>query len=172
MYIKLFLCVFVNRPEDSSTQETDFEPPELLILPPPDLYADLTVEWPTKKVRTNHLDSSVSINVFMPCWHVVFVLVTAERAAGGAGFVCGFILWTVTPTSSSWLQPHFPCDLIYGSEWWFYKNEQHTSSTAGNLSSAWDQWGTLWLLVVEWLCILDQSVLLIPRKHSWWLACT
>ncbi|XP_029988309.1 fibrous sheath CABYR-binding protein isoform X2 [Sphaeramia orbicularis] len=34
----------IHLPEASSTQEMDFENPDLLILPPPDLYADLTVE--------------------------------------------------------------------------------------------------------------------------------
>ncbi|XP_018525719.1 FYN-binding protein 1 isoform X2 [Lates calcarifer] len=34
----------VHLPEGSATQEVDFDHPEMLILPPPDLYADLTIE--------------------------------------------------------------------------------------------------------------------------------
>ncbi|XP_051803662.1 FYN-binding protein 1 isoform X2 [Acanthochromis polyacanthus] len=34
----------VNVPEASSTQDMDFESPEMLILPPPDIFADFTVE--------------------------------------------------------------------------------------------------------------------------------
>lgn len=41
-YVRFVL--FLHRPEESSTLEMDFEHPEMLILPPPDVYADLTVE--------------------------------------------------------------------------------------------------------------------------------
>ncbi|XP_071343069.1 FYN-binding protein 1 isoform X2 [Trachinotus anak] len=34
----------VDRPEESAAQDVDFDHPDLLILPPPDLYADLTTE--------------------------------------------------------------------------------------------------------------------------------
>lgn len=42
--IKLFSNLLFLRPQASSAEETDFDQSDMLILPPPDLYADLTRE--------------------------------------------------------------------------------------------------------------------------------
>lgn len=41
---ELFLNVLLLRPQASSAEEMDFDPTDMIILPPPDLYADLNKE--------------------------------------------------------------------------------------------------------------------------------
>ncbi len=42
--IELVSHLLFHRPEASSTPEMDFDQTDMIILPPPDLYADLIVE--------------------------------------------------------------------------------------------------------------------------------